>query len=156
MRRESVVEVAFGLPAQFSLARVVSAHTAGIAAGAATHYLVWDLQCRSPSRSVSPVRAPIFAGADIENLVFGFHFTGYHVVHGGDVSFGEVYDVDIVAQAGAVGCVIVVAENAEALRMPAAVWVMKGTRLLGTPRGSSPMSAEGCAPIGLKYRSAMP
>ena len=35
-------------------------------------------------------------------------------------------------------------------RMPAAVCVTYGTRLLGTPRGNSPISADGCAPIGLK------
>jgi len=28
---------------------------------------------------------------------------------------------------------------------------MKGTRLLGIPVGSSPISAEGWAPTGLKY-----
>ena len=37
-----------------------------------------------------------------------------------------------------------------------AVWVMNGTRLFGTPRGSSPISADGCAPTGLKYLSAIP
>ena len=36
-------------------------------------------------------------------------------------------------------------------RIPAAVWVTYGTRLLGIPRGSSPILAEGWAPIGLKY-----
>ena len=34
--------------------------------------------------------------------------------------------------------------------LPAAVCVMKGTRFCGTPRGSSPIRAEGCAPMGLK------
>ena len=33
---------------------------------------------------------------------------------------------------------------------------MNGTRLFGTPLGSSPISADGCAPIGLKYLSAIP
>src|SRR5574344_454235 len=37
--------------------------------------------------------------------------------------------------------------------MPAAVWVTNGTKLLGTPFGNSPIIADGCAPIGLKYRS---
>ena len=33
---------------------------------------------------------------------------------------------------------------------PAAVCVMNGTRFPGTPLGSSPINAEGWAPIGLK------
>jgi len=36
--------------------------------------------------------------------------------------------------------------------MPAAVCVIYGTKLSGGPMGNSPISAEGCAPIGLKYR----
>ena len=36
-----------------------------------------------------------------------------------------------------------------------AVCVINGTRLLGTPNGNSPINADSCAPIGLKYRRAM-
>jgi len=31
-----------------------------------------------------------------------------------------------------------------------AVCVIKGTKFCGTPIGNSPISADGCAPIGLK------
>jgi hypothetical protein len=34
---------------------------------------------------------------------------------------------------------------------PAAVCVIKGTKLVGIPNGNSPISPEGCAPMGLKY-----
>ena len=34
-----------------------------------------------------------------------------------------------------------------------AVWVINGTKLFGTPLGSSPIKALSCAPIGLKYLS---
>jgi hypothetical protein len=32
-----------------------------------------------------------------------------------------------------------------------AVWVIKGIKFSGFPIGSSPISIDGCAPIGLKY-----
>ena len=68
-----------------------------------------------------------------------------------DVAFGEVDDVEVVAHAGAVGRVVVVAEDAQLRRAgrppPAATY---GIRLLGVPRGSSPIVPLGCAPTGLK------
>ena len=68
----------------------------------------------------------------------------------GDVAGGEVLDVDVVAHAGAVDGVVVVAEDASLSRLPTATWAMKGIRLLGMPDGSSPIVPDACAPTGLK------
>src|SRR5690606_1374589 len=36
-----------------------------------------------------------------------------------------------------------------------AVCVINGTKFCGTPKGSSPIFADSCAPMGLKYRKAI-
>ncbi len=68
----------------------------------------------------------------------------------GHVPGGEVLDVDVVAHAGAVDGVVVVAEDRSFSRLPTATCAMKGIRLLGLPEGFSPIVPDSCAPTGLK------
>ena len=68
----------------------------------------------------------------------------------GEVALGEVDHVDVVADAGAVGGRVVVAEHHEVVARPTATCITKGIRLFGMPSGSSPMRPLGWAPTGLK------
>ncbi len=95
------------------------------------------------------------------------------VVEGDEVAAREVEDVDVVADGGAVFGGVVCGEfcehaftnrgtprgltavlpspNTSSLsRFPIATCASKGSRLYGTPCGSSPMTPLGCEPAGLK------
>ena len=91
-----------------------------------------------------------YSRTDVEYFVFPLILVFDQTGNSRDMGLGKVYDIYIVTQAGPVRGVIVVPKMLRHSRIPAAVCVMKGTRLLGTPRGSSPIRADGCAPIGLK------
>ena len=63
--------------------------------------------------------------------------------------FGEIHHVDVIPHAGAVMGRPVAAKYLSS-RRPIATWDTKGKRLLGMPRGSSPILPLGWAPTGLK------
>jgi len=89
------------------------------------------------------------------------------------MAFGKVYDVDIVADCGAVsGGVVYVLLAFEIIywimdilpspktkslsRWPVATLPSNGSKLNGTPNGSSPIIPLGCEPAGLKYLNSAP
>ena len=90
------------------------------------------------------------SGTEVEELDLLRSLTAQHTLDSLDVRLSEINHIDIVADAGAIGGVIIIAKDAQLLAQTCSGLGNKGRRLLGTPLGSSPMSAEGWAPIGLK------
>ena len=86
------------------------------------------------------------AGAEIENLAAGVRLG---IAERAQMPLGQIDDVDIIADAGAVGRVVVIAEDSFS-RRPMATCVIYGIRLFGMPFGFSPIRPDGCAPMGLK------
>ena len=74
-----------------------------------------------------------------------------NTVDSGDMCFGEVDDVDVVAEAGAVGRIIVIAETAQTLSDAGGGLCHIREEVVGHAAGRlADRRAEGCAPIGLK------
>lgn len=90
------------------------------------------------------------SGADVEDLVRGGAALFDQAVQGSYVGAGQIDDVDVVADAGAVGRRIVVAEDAQAFADPGGGLRHIGDQVLGTPLGRLADQGRGCEPIGLK------
>lgn len=96
------------------LARCVSAQTA-FTSPAVADDLVVERQPVRPFEALHQFQdRDRRARADIENLVGLLHPPLRHAVDRGYMGFGQVDDVDVVTQAGAVGRVVVVAEDRKA------------------------------------------
>src|SRR5699024_1646368 len=109
-RADDVVQPVLGLPAQGLGDAVAGADQAGRVAGAAGAVLRGDLDALGAGDRVDHLEhARALAGADVEGAVRAF--LAAQVVQRGDVGVGEVQHVHVVADAGAVGGVVVVAEH---------------------------------------------
>ncbi|MGF6781862.1 hypothetical protein P3T21_007102 [Paraburkholderia sp. GAS334] len=65
----------------------------------------------------------------------------------------KIDHMNVIAHAGAIGRVVITAEDAQLLQLAncnPATCATNGIRLLGTPAGSSPINPLSCAPTGLK------
>lgn len=92
-----------------------------------------------------------FSCSEVEEFVFLFAAVVEHSFDGNNVCTGDIYNVDIVADAATVGGVINPFPNTFICeRLPIAVCVTIGKRLSGAPTGYSPILAVACAPTGLK------
>ncbi len=115
-RSEGLVESTLGFPAENRIcARSVSPDRRDVT-GTATYIFIRQLEvvdCFKAGYQFENRHGR--TGADIEDFIFFFHLVFCHTVDGGDMGFCEVDDVDVVAEAGAVGRIIVIAENAQAL-----------------------------------------
>ena len=114
-RAERLFERPFGLPAQFFVGALRVGPDRLHVAGPSPDDLVVERQPVRPFEALHQFQdRDRRARADIENLVGLLHPPLRHAVDRGYVGFGQVDDVDVVTQAGAVGRVVVVAEDRKA------------------------------------------
>ncbi len=96
--------------------RSYSALDRGQIAGAARGDLVRDGDAVDALKGLHHVQHAVsVAGAEVEDI---FAAVIHHIVDGGDVAAGEVDDMDIVAHAGSVRRVVVVAEDVQMVPAP--------------------------------------